>query len=441
MSALPVPERPVPERLEGFGLYNVSVSPVLRPSSLEALRAALAACTARGEAPVFRGAGRSYGDASLNPAGPVIVLTGLNAIAGFDEATGIVRAGAGLTLGALWEFAIPRGFWPPVVTGTMHVTLGGAVAMNVHGKNGWKKGTIGDHVESVSVMKSDGRVEEISRGTRAFDDVAGNWRRADPIVEVALKLKKVASGYLDVEAFVTPNLPATLAALDAAKDDWDYVVGWMDCWATGKSLGRSVVHVANEHAVKQGESGGFSVAEQIADIHMGPLPAPVLLLGLRLTAVGPQMRFLNIAKYASAAARGRHRYRQSLVAYSFLLDYLPGWNEAYRPGGFIQYQLFVPKEAAEAALAKALLLQHELGVVSTLAVIKRHRGDPSPRGYALDGFSLALDFPVTRRNASRLVGLCRAFDALLLQCGGSAYKAKDCVGSVERLTGARGARP
>ena len=430
---------PAAERVEGFGLYNVSVSPVFRPSSLEALRDALAACAARDVAPVFRGAGRSYGDASLNAAGPVIDMTGLNAIAGFDEATGIVRAGAGLTLGALWQFSVPRGFWPPVVTGTMHVTLGGAVAMNVHGKNGWKKGTIADHVESVSVLKGDGRVEEVRRGTPAFADVAGNGRRPDPIVEVALKLKKVASGYLDVEAFVTPDLSTTLAALDEAKDDWEYVVGWMDCWAAGKSLGRSAVHVANEHAPREGEPRGCSVAEQIADIHMGPLPAPVLLLGLRLTAGGPQMRLVNMAKYASAAVRGRHRYRQSLVAYSFLLDYLPGWNEAYRPGGFIQYQLFVPKEAAEAAFGKALRMQHESGVVSTLAVIKRHRADPSARGYAPDGFSLALDFAVTRRTASRLIGLCRAFDALLLECGGRAYKAKDCVGSVERLARARGA--
>ena len=436
MSALPVPER-----VEGFGLYNVSVSPVFRPPSLEALRDALAACAALGATPVFRGAGRSYGDASLSPAGPVIETTGLNTIGGFDEATGILRAGAGLTLGALWEFAIPRGFWPPVVTGTMHVTLGGAVAMNVHGKNGWKKGTLGDHVESVSVLKSDGRIEEIPRGTPAFDDVVGNWRRTDPIVEVALRLKKVANGYLDVEAFVTQDLSATLAAIDAAKDDWDYVVGWMDCWAVGKSLGRSVVHVANEHVWKEGEPRGWSVAEQIADIHMGPLPTPILLLGLRLTASGPQMRLVNMAKYASAAVHGRHRYRQSLVAYSFLLDYLPGWNEAYRPGGFIQYQLFVPKEAAEAALGKALRLQHEMGVVSSLAVIKRHRADPSPRGYVPDGFSLALDFAVTRRKASRLIALCRAFDALLLECGGSVYKAKDCVGSVERLAEARGKRP
>ncbi len=433
MSALPPPER-----LEGFGLYNVSVSPVFRPASLDALRDALATGASNGSKIVFRGAGRSYGDASTNPAGPVVEMTGLNAIAGFDETSGVVRAGAGLTFGDLWKWSIPHGFWPPVVTGTMHVTLGGAVAMNVHGKNGWKKGTIGDHVESVSILRDGGRVEEIARGTRAFEDVVGNWRLPDPIVEVSLKLKRVATGYLDVEAFATPNLAATLAGLDGAKEDWDYVVGWMDCWARGTSLGRSVLHVANEQPAKEGEPRGLSVEEQVADIRMGPLPVPVLLLGLKLTAAGPQMRFVNAGKYAASLLRGRAHYRQSLVAYSFLLDYLPGWNEAYRPGGFIQYQLFVPKDAAEAAFRTALQLQHEMGVVSSLAVVKRHRADRFARGYALDGFSLALDFPVTRRNASRLIALARAFDALLLACGGHTYKAKDCVGSVERLAAARG---
>jgi FAD/FMN-containing dehydrogenase len=414
------------------------VSKVFRPPSVEALRDALRACAARGETPVFRGAGRSYGDAATNPAGPVVEMTGLNGVTGFDETSGVVRAGAGLTLGELWKWSIPRGFWPPVVTGTMHVTLGGAVAMNVHGKNGWKEGTIGDHVESVSILKGEGRVEEIGRGASGFDDVVGNWRRPDPIVEVALKLKKVATGYLDVEAFVTPSLAATLAGLDGAKDDRDYVVGWMDCWHTGKNLGRSVLHLANGRAAKAGEPRGLSVEEQVADIHMGPLPAPILLRGLRLTAGGPQMRLVNLGKYLASVFHGRHRYRQSLVAYSFLLDYLPGWNEAYRPGGFIQYQLFVPKAAAEAAFTKTLRLQHESGVISSLAVIKRHRADRFPRGYALDGFSLALDFAVTRANSSPLVALCRAFDALLLECGGRAYKAKDCVGSVERLARARG---
>ena len=431
------PARPVPERVEGFGLYNFCVSPVYRPSSVEELAAVLAACRARGETPVFRGAGRSYGDASLNPDGPVVDLTRLNAIRSLDAGSGIVRAGAGLTLGELWKASIPKGLWPPVVTGTMHVTLGGAVAVNVHGKNGWKRGTIGDHLESVTLLREDGSLEEVAAGSPAMDDVVGNGRPSDPVVEVALHLKKPRSGYLDVEAFATKDVAATLAGLDGAKDDWEYLVGWLDCWAAGRSLGRSVLHVANEHDPAPGEPTGFSVEEQLADIKTGPLPVPLLLLGLKLTARGPQMRFVNSAKFLAGRLAGRSRYRQSLVAYSFLLDYVPGWNEAYRPGGFIQYQMFVPKETAEEAFSRALVLQQEAEVVSSLAVVKRHRADAFPRGYAPDGFSLAMDFPVTRGNADRLIRLCRGFDRILLETGGRAYRAKDCVGTVERLSAAR----
>ena len=427
---------PPSERVEGFGLYNFSISQVYRPGSVDALRDVLAACRARGGPPVFRGAGRSYGDPATNPSGPVVDLTGLNAVQSFGEATGIVRAGAGLTLGDLWRFSIPRGFWPPVVTGTMHVTLGAAVAMNVHGKNGWRRGTFGEHVEALKVLRRDGRVEEIVKGDPALDTVVGNWRSEEPIVEVALHLKKVSTGYLDVEGFSTQDLASTLAALDEAKESWEYVVGWVDCFAGGRSLGRGAIHLANEHLAKDREPSGLSVEEQTADIRTGPLPVPLLLLGLKLTAKGPQMRAVNAAKYLAGRLAGRARYRQSLVAYSFLLDYLPGWNRAYRPDGFIQYQLFIPKERAEEAFRKALVLQQNAGVVSSLAVVKRHRKDPFPLGYAPDGFSLALDFPITRRNASRLIHLCRGFDRLVADSGGRIYKAKDCVGSFERI-GAR----
>lgn len=432
---------PRPERVEGFGLYNFSISPVFRPSSVEELRDVLTTCRAGGMKPVFRGAGRSYGDAAVNPGGPVVELAGLRAICSFDEATGVVRAEAGLTIGDLWRFSLPRGFWPPVVTGTMHVSLGGAVALNVHGKNGWKRGTLAEHVPEIAVLKRDGSVERIPKEDLRFAGLVGNWRADEPIVEVSLKLKKVATGYLDVEAFVTPDLDATLAALDGAKETWEYVVAWTDCFPRGAALGRSVVHLANEHPAAPGESTGLSEAEQLADVRTGPLPVPLLLLGLKLTAKGPQMRAVNAAKFLAGRFAGRARHRQSLVAYSFLLDYLPGWNEIYRPGGFIQYQLFVPKERAGEVFKNAIRLQHEHGAVSTLAVLKRHRADLFPRAYTMDGFSLALDFPVTRGNSARLIRLCRAYDRLLLECGGRAYKAKDCVGSVERLAAARGAAP
>ncbi|MFI5180403.1 MAG: FAD-dependent oxidoreductase [Thermoanaerobaculia bacterium] len=431
-------EAPHLERVEGFGLYNFSVSEVHRPASVAELRDVLGRLRARGQPPVFRGAGRSYGDAAINAHGPVVDLSGLGRIRSLDEETGVVRAEAGVTIGDLWRVSLPRGFWPPVVTGTMHVTLGGALAVNVHGKNGWREGTLADHVLEVSVLRRNGELERIARDDPEFSGLVGNFRAEEPIVEVALKLKNVATGYLDVEAFTTSDLRATLRALDEAKDSWAYVVAWTDCFARGASFGRSVVHVASGHARRNGEGSGLTEAEQLADVKTGPLPVPLMLLGLRLTAKGPQMRAVNAAKYFAAKLAGRTRARQSLVAYSFLLDYLPGWNEAYRPGGFIQYQLFVPKERAEEALGRAIRLQHEHGTVSSLAVLKRHRADTSPHAYTLDGFSLALDFPVTRRGSGRLLRLCRAYDRLLLEVGGRVYRAKDCVGSFERLAAARG---
>lgn len=430
-------EAPRPERVEGFGLYNFSVSPLFRPASVAELRDVVALCRARGERPVFRGAGRSYGDAAVNAHGPVVELAGLKEIRSLDEETGVVCAGAGVTIGDLWRLSVPRGFWPPVVTGTMHVSLGGAVAVNVHGKNGWKSGTLADHVLDVSVLRKSGEVERIAKTDPCFAGLVGSYRTEEPIVEVALKLKRVATGYLDVEGFATPGLASTLQALDEAKNAWEYLVAWTDCFARGASLGRSVIHLANEHPRAAGEETGLSEAEQLADVKTGPLPVSMTLLGLRLTVTGPQMRAVNAVKYLAARLAGRTHFRQSLVAYSFLLDYLPGWNEIYRPGGFIQYQLFVPKERAEEAFARAIRLQHEHGAVSSLAVMKRHRTDTFPHAYAPDGFSLALDFPVTRGNSTRLIRLCRAYDRLLLDVGGRVYKAKDCVGSFERLAAAR----
>ena len=274
----PGPPAEILERVEGFGLYNFSISPVFRPASVDELRDVLARCRGRGERPVFRAPAAPTATAATNPSGPVVEMTALKESGALDEATGVVRAGAGLTLGDLWSVSIPRGFWPPVVTGTMNVTLGGAVAderprqerLAAGHDRGARRGAVG---------APPGRAGRGDReGRPALDGVIGNWRSEEPVVEVALHLKRVASGWLDVEAFATPDLASTLAALDGAKESWEYLVGWMDCWARGRGLGRSVVHLANEHAVPADEGRrALASTEQVADIRTGPLPTPLLL--------------------------------------------------------------------------------------------------------------------------------------------------------------------
>jgi hypothetical protein len=425
------------EAVTGFGLYCFSVSDVYRPESVAELSRILQNLNGRGVRYVLRGAGRSYGDASVHPTGPVIDLTRLTTIHGLDEATGILRAEPGVDFERLWRFALPKGFWPPIVPGTMFVTLGGAVAMNIHGKNGWRRGTFGEHVVELTVLEKDGTPRRYANGDPGFLDVVSNFRSERPIVEVALQMKKLETGYLDIDGFTTPDLAAMLDVLDSEREKWEYLVGWIDCFPTGKDLGRGVVHLANYVHTEPGKPLGLTEREQTTGRLSDLIPKPLMLAVLKASAFDLGMKVVNAAKFHLTRVMGRNTTRESLVQYSFLLDFVPEWRSMYRPGGFIQYQLFVPKERAKEVLAEAIRLQHRHGAISYLGVVKRHRPDrfsgPTKTSYIRDGYSLALDFPVTERGAPNLIALCRAYDELLASCGGGLYKAKDCVGSVERM--------
>lgn len=424
---------PPPERVDGFGLYGFSVSPVHRPRSTEELAELLARLRRDGTSVVFRGAGRSYGPVATNPAGAVVELRGLNRVLGLDEAAGVVRAEAGATVGDVWRAAVPRGFWPPVVTGTEHVTMGAAVACNVHGKNHWKRGSFAEHVTGLSVLDPEGRVREVSPADPEMGRVVGGYGDGGPIVEVSLKLKPVRTGYLDVEGFAVGSLAGTLDVLEAGKEEWEYQVAWVDCFPSGGALGRSVVHRAN-HAAEgpKGVTGLDLPAQALGDKLFGVVPKALVSRVLALFTFDAGMRAVGAGKYLASLAAGTARYKQTLSAFNFLLDSIPDWRDAYLPGGFIQYQLFVPREAARDVLSEALRLQRTSGVVSYLGVLKRHRSDRFPNAYTPDGWSLALDFPVTRGSSESLVRLCRRFDALVAGAGGAVYRAKDCVGSWER---------
>jgi FAD/FMN-containing dehydrogenase len=424
------------EFVPGFGLYNFSVSEVVRPGTREELATVLARFFAEGRPVAFRGAGQSYGPVNTNPAGPVVDLSRLNRIVSLDEAAGVVRAEAGATVGDLWHASVAKGWWPPVVTGTMKVTLGGCFAANTHGKNHWRRGSFVEHVEEVTVVSRTGELRVLRRTDPAFSLLAGNFGVTDAVVEVVLRLKKVETGFLDVEGFCLPDLEATLSCLDGRKDEFEYLVAWVDCFPSGAGLGRSAVHLANHvKEIPPGRDNGLSVAAQereLPDKVAGVVPKSLVARALGLFTFDLGMRFVNLGKFLAGRATGAHRYRQTLAGFNFLLDALPDWRNAYLPGGFIQYQLFVPKERALQVLTEAIRLQHRLGVVSYLGVLKRHRADSLPHGYAPDGYSLALDFPVTRRNSARLIALCRRYDALVGEAGGRVYRAKDCVGSWER---------
>lgn len=433
---------PTREVLRGWGGVHQGRSVVYRPRSDEDAAAALADAAARGLTVAHRGAGQSYGDLAVNEGGAVLDLSALTGALALDRETGVARVRAGTTIEQLWAAALPLGWWPPVVPGTMKVTVGGAVAANVHGKNHASSGSIGDHVRALTLLEPGGAVRALAPGRGAdggaFDGAVGGLGLTGTILDVTLQLHPVHSGLLDVEARATGSLGESLEVLERGAAEWTYAVGWLDPFPSGQRAGRGVLHFAGYLPPDHPRAGvALSVPEQaLPGRILGVVPRGWAWLGLRALFSDPGLRALNAGRWLGGRVRDGHRALEPHARFHFLLDYVPGWQRAYDPHGLVQYQLFVPRAAAPHAFAEALRLQAATGAYSYLAVLKRHRADRFPAAYAVDGFSLALDFAVRPSRLERLVRLFRSYDALLEEVGGRVYAAKDGV-SRGRLPAAR----
>ena len=410
---------------------------VLRPSSVSALVAIVKSVAAKGLSVVVRGAGQSYGDAALLDQGIVLDMSDLNRILDWQPDNGTIRLEAGVTIDQLWRSVIESGWWPPVVSGTSFVTIGGAAAMNIHGKNNWCKGTLGEHIVQVEFVTSSGELMVLSRDSRPdlFHAVLGGFGVLGIIATVTMRLQAVSSGDLHVTPFACENLASMFRTFRARSDESDYLVGWVDCFSGGESSGRGLVHAARYiEATGAEQKKGLLVDYQVLPKNfLGILPRELAWIPMQLLFHAGLMRQINKLKYWLGRRSSEISYEQPHVHFAFLLDFFPGWQKAYGPGGMIQYQTFVPDESAERVFAQQLELAREFGVVPFLGVMKRHRMDPFLMTHGLDGFSLALEFKVTRRNRGRLKQLCRELDRRALEAGGRFYFAKDSMLSADLL--------
>ena len=411
-----------------------SKSVVVRPKSKDEVSGVFAFAREHGVPVGFRGSGCSYGDASQNEDGVVLDLSAFCEIKSLDPESGLLVADPGVTLEMIWRKSVPQSWWPPVVSGTMYPTLGGLLSMNVHGKNNWRVGTIGSWVRSFEILTPGGETLRCSPDENAelFHAAIGGFGMLGCFTEVTLQLKRVHSGCLDVESIAMPNLREMVAFFETEKDNWDYLVGWVDCFPGGKRLGRGLIHAANyieEGADPEAQKFMSEQAQDLPSRFFGVVPKSMMWMGLRPMMNKLGMRFVNAAKYRSGLlgqTRGKP-YKQPHAAFAFLLDYVPGWKKAYGTGGLIQYQTFVPKETAADTHSKLLEMCHAEGLVPFLGVYKRHRPDPFLLTHAVDGFSFAMDFKVTKGNRERLWNFTHRLDEVLLAAGGRLYFAKDAT--------------
>ena len=424
------------EFVEAWGMAAGDYSRVLRPRTVEEIIAVLDVARREGVTLGPRGAGNSYGDASMNGAGHVIDVRRMDRILAFDRETGIANVEPGVTVEKLWKHILPLGWWPKVVSGTMFPTLAGAAAMNIHGKNNYAVGTIGDAILDFDVVLPSGEVRTCSRDENAdlFHGAIGGFGMLGVFSRLRLQTKRVHSGDLEVRAFANRNLAEMFAYMERRRTEADYLVGWVDCFAGGDALGRGLVHDARYLA--RGEDS--DPAETLLLSHqnlpaniLGVFPKSEVWRILRYFNNDLGMRTINAAKYWSGRIEAMGEpVRQPHAAFAFLLDYVPNWKWSYGRGegrGLIQYQSFVPAAVAHDVFRTLIERSRAGGFTPYLSVIKRHRPDPFLLTHALDGWSMALDFKVTPPRRRALWEHCAALTRIVLDHGGRFYFAKDLV--------------
>jgi FAD/FMN-containing dehydrogenase len=430
--------------LDGFGGSVRALSRSVSPASVEELARVFSDARHEGLHISFRGAGRSYGDASLHAGQLAVDGRAMRRLLSFDRERGIVEAEGGLSIGELWRSTIADGWWPAVVPGTMHPTLAGAAAMNIHGKNCYRLGPFGDHVLELDLLTASGELRTLSgeREPELFRAVIAGLGLLGAITRVKLRMKRVASGHLRVRPLFTRTLAEMFDVFAERTPAADYAVGWVDCFAGGGMLGRGIVHTANHVAAADDPQGPASLSVQAQELpgSMFGVPRALIPMFMQPFTNDLGMRLVNQMKYALPEPVGKDgSYLQSHAGFAFLLDYIPDWRLAYGPGGFIQVQLFAPDAHARAVFGEALRLCQRRGVVSYLGVFKRHRADDFLLSHGLDGWSLALDFKVPR-DAGKLWATAADLTKLVLEAGGTFYPAKDQVVDADSFARSLGSR-
>lgn len=421
------------ERLVGWGGAVASDGYVWRPSTIDQLQEAFALAKATHRSITLRGAGRSYGDAAIGAESVVIDCTRLNRILSWDPKAGIITCEPGVTIKQLWQYVIQDGWWPPVVPGTMFPTLGGVLGANIHGKNNFKAGPIGDHVLGFTILLPTGELKYCEPGTKPelFYAAIGSFGMLGCFTSITMKMKRVYSGLLEVESIVSKDIHGLFEIYQERIPQSDYLVGWVDAFAKGAKLGRAQVHQANYLAdgIDPNPTQTLRVENQeLPDTILGLMPKSIVWRFMKPFTNDIGWRFVNWAKYlASAIAPKGKTFRQSHGAFAFLLDFVPNWKKAYGKGGLIQYQSFIPKATAEDCFRKQFELCQREGYVPYLAVFKQHKPDNFLLTHAVDGFSMALDFRVTKKNREAIWNLAKKLNEIVLASGGRFYFAKDAT--------------
>jgi decaprenylphospho-beta-D-ribofuranose 2-oxidase len=367
---------------------------------------------------IARGLGRSYGDPAQNAGGLVIDMTALNRIHTVDADTPSATVDAGVSLDTLLRHVVGRGLWVPVLPGTRQVTVGGAIAFDIHGGNHHTQGSFGNHVLSMELLTADGEIRTLTPDgpeSELFWATVGGMGLTGIVLRATIQLDRVETAYFLADIERAQNFDELLQRLQANDEDYTYSKTWFDSVSTGPRMGRgfllrgSLAKVTDLPPKLRNDPLHFDAP------NLGTVPNifPNGMLN-KLTA-----SLLNELYYRKTAPK--KGVVQNITEFYHLLDIVSDWNRAYGPAGFLQYQFVVPF-GQEAILRRSVETISRSGHLSCLNVLKRFgAGNRAPLSFPTPGWTLAVDMPIRRG----LHELCEELDTMVLEAGGRVYLAKD----------------
>ena len=413
------------QALCGWGRTGYSHCRVLRPRGAEDVLAAFKRAAHTGTGVIARGAGRSYGDAAQNGGGEVLDMTGLDRVVAIDPARGLVTAQAGATIAQLMARLSAYGLTLPVVPGTRHVTLAGAIASDIHGKNHHRDGGFARHVTSITLCTpAQGLIEITPESDRSLlYATLGGMGLTGVVLEATLRAVPLSSPWVAADVDRTDGFEQTLELMSSGEEH-RYSVAWLDLLAEGAKAGRAIVSRADPLA-RDAVKLPRRMTRSAGHVYPGALSRPAALevpRGFAQVLLRPaSVRAFNALRWGAAPRRERGR-QLALAPYLFPLDALGRWNRLYGPSGLIQYQFVVPL-GAEATLLRCVELMRARRLPVYLAVFKRFGAAfGGPLSFPLEGWTLAVDMPASTPG---LDAVLRDLDQLVAGCGGRVYLTKD----------------
>lgn len=410
--------------LAGWGLTAPSRARFVTPLDDNDVGRLLDVAPARGV--IARGLGRSYGDVAQNAGGMVLDGTALTGIRSVDLEQGVVTVGAGTSLDSLMRWLLPRGWFVPVTPGTRFVTVGGAIASDIHGKGHHVDGTFGSHVHSLTLRTGRGELITVSpeETPEIFWATTGGMGLTGIILDATFDLIPVETSLISVDEERCADLDHLMASMSERDDRFRYSVAWIDCTARGRSMGRGILGRGDHATLDEVPKAKRASARRFAPTQLAIAPPmmPTGLINLQTTRAFNEVWFRK--------ARKHHVGIQSIATFFHPLDLVDGWNRMYGRRGCIQYQYVVPF-GAESTVRYSLEELSGSGTPSFLAVLKRLGAqNPGMLSFPTPGWTLAVDIPV---GSPELPPLLDRLDEAVLEAGGRVYLAKDARTRPEHL--------